>query len=254
MTDRENPGYAQSMGILTSKDGPFWMSAEEQEKKRKDAVIQGVAVKQKLTKKELQEILLTYGITAKGRLAEMQKTVTNLGILIEQINNKILEGWEGKLKGLLQVLWERGWINNKNKAYHNYNILGKKNEYSLLMPVTSLKSLMAGCMDFEEEETMLQYMVTEMGAGVVRSLKCYAEITGKGIVPWILTMASAKQYSNKIKIIIIIIVVSWPIVIRGRLQNYEQKSTARRVSSGCLRRTVYGVACTRFLSLLIVNS
>jgi hypothetical protein len=58
----------------------------------------------------------------------MQKTTANLGILIDKINNKILEGWEGKSKVLLQVLWERGWINNENnKAYHNFTISGKKN-------------------------------------------------------------------------------------------------------------------------------
>jgi hypothetical protein len=55
-------------------------------------------------------------------------------ILIEQINNKILKGWEGKSNGLLQILWERGWIiNESNKAYHNYIITGKKNEYNLLI-------------------------------------------------------------------------------------------------------------------------
>jgi hypothetical protein len=87
------------------------MSAEERENKRKDVVIQGVTVKLKAKKKEQQEILLTYGITAKGRLSDMQKTDKPW---YSETNNKILEGWEGTLKGLLQVLWERGWINNKN--------------------------------------------------------------------------------------------------------------------------------------------
>ncbi len=112
----------------------------------------------------------------------MQKAATNLGIPIERIKNKILEGWEGKSKGLLQILWERGWINNENnKAYHNYTITGKKNEFNLPIPETSLKSLMAGCMDFEEEETMLQYMGIKMGVVVDRSPKCHAEIAGEGI-------------------------------------------------------------------------
>jgi hypothetical protein len=100
----------QSMVFLFSDDGPFWMSTEEREKKRKDEVIEGATVKQKLTKKELQEILLTHGITAKGRFTDMQKAVMNLGMPIEQINNKILKGWEGKLKGLLPVLWESGLL------------------------------------------------------------------------------------------------------------------------------------------------
>ena len=40
---------------------------------------------------------------------------------------------------------------------------------------------MAGCMDFEEEETMLQYMGTKMGVVVDRSPKGHAEIAGEGI-------------------------------------------------------------------------
>jgi hypothetical protein len=106
-----HPRDTQSMVFLCSNDGPFWMSAEERENKRKDVVIQGVTVKLKAKKKEQQEILLTYGITAKGRLSDMQKTDKPW---YSETNNKILEGWEGTLKGLLQVLWERGWINNKN--------------------------------------------------------------------------------------------------------------------------------------------
>jgi hypothetical protein len=90
------------------------MSAKQRENKRMDVVIQGAIMKQKLTKKELHETLLTYDIPEKGRLSNMQKTATDLGIQTEQINNKILEGREGKLKGLLKVLWERGWINNEN--------------------------------------------------------------------------------------------------------------------------------------------
>jgi hypothetical protein len=38
-------GDTQSMVFLPSNDGPFWMSAEERENKRKDVIIQGVTVK-----------------------------------------------------------------------------------------------------------------------------------------------------------------------------------------------------------------
>jgi hypothetical protein len=84
------------------------MSTKEREKKRMDVVIKGTTAKQKLTTKELQQILLTHGITVKWKLTDMQKAVTNLGTPIKQINNKIKEGRKGKSKGLLQVLWERG--------------------------------------------------------------------------------------------------------------------------------------------------
>ena len=176
------PGDTQKMVFLPSDEGPFWMSQAEREKRRKDVVIEGVNIKRKLTKKELQARLLTHGITAKGRLTDMQKAATNLGMPIEEEIRKISEGWEGKSKGLLQVLCERGWINNEDgKAYQNYTITGKKNEYNLIIPETSLKLLMTSCTDFEEEETMLQSMGAKMGILVDRSPKCHCEIAGEGI-------------------------------------------------------------------------
>jgi hypothetical protein len=176
------PGDTQQMVFSTSDEGPFWMSHEEREKKRHDEIIQGQTVKRKLTKKELQELLLTKGITIKGRLVDLQKAAINHGITIEHISNKVIEGWEGKSKGLLQVLWERGWINNENnKAYQYYTLAGRKNEYNLIIPASSLKSLMESCTDFEEEETLLQHMGTKMGIVVDRTPKCHAEIAGEGI-------------------------------------------------------------------------
>jgi hypothetical protein len=170
------------MVFLPSDDGPFWMRHAEQGKRRKDVVNEGINVKRKLTKKELQARLLTHGITAKGRLANMQKAATNLGIPIKEEIRKISEGWEGKSKGLLQVLWERGWINNEDgKACQNYTITRKKNEYNLIMPETSLKLLMTSCTDFKEEETMLQSIGAKMGILVNRSPKCHCEIAGEGL-------------------------------------------------------------------------
>jgi len=170
------------MVFSTSDEGPFWMSHEEREKKRHDEIIQGQTVKRKLTKKELQELLLTKGITIKGRLVDLQKAAINHGIVIEHISNKVIEGWEGKSKGLLQVLWERGWINNENnKAYQYYTLAGRKNEYNLIIPASSLKSLMESCTDFKEEETLLQHMGTKKGIVVDRTPKCHAEIAGESI-------------------------------------------------------------------------
>ncbi len=45
---------------------------------------------------------------------------------IEEMKQKVIEGREGKPKGLLQVLWERDWIDNSdNKAYLNYTVTGQ---------------------------------------------------------------------------------------------------------------------------------
>jgi hypothetical protein len=60
-----------------------------------------------------------------------------------------VEGWEGKPKGLLQILWERGWIDNTDRKAKKIHYDRKKNEYKIIQPETSLKQLMSSCMDFE---------------------------------------------------------------------------------------------------------
>jgi hypothetical protein len=60
-----------------------------------------------------------------GRLSLLQTAARNNGIPIKEEMPKIIEGWEGKPNGLLQVLWERGWIDNTdNTAYQKYTISG----------------------------------------------------------------------------------------------------------------------------------
>ena len=69
---------------------------------------------------------------------------------------KVTEGWEGKPKGMMQVLWERGFIDKNN--LQQYTLDGKKDGHGNLRPETSLKHLLANCIDFEEEESLLQSM------------------------------------------------------------------------------------------------
>jgi hypothetical protein len=45
-------------------------------------------------------------VQVKGRLSLLPTAARNNGIPIEEMTPKIIEEWEGKPKGLLQVLWE----------------------------------------------------------------------------------------------------------------------------------------------------
>ena len=47
---------------------------------------------------------------AKGRKDELQILCKQNNIPIEEELDEVLEGWEGKLKGMLQLLWERGFV------------------------------------------------------------------------------------------------------------------------------------------------
>jgi len=92
---------------------------------------------------------------------------------------KVVEGWEGKAKCLLQILWERGFIDATNLK--NYTMNGQ-DACGILIPDTSLKLLMANCVvDFKEEESLLQVNGHEMLVIVDRTPKCHCEPAGEGI-------------------------------------------------------------------------
>eukprot|EP00956_Cyclotella_meneghiniana_P012905 scaffold18433_cov36-Cyclotella_meneghiniana.AAC.1 len=59
------------------------------------------------------------------RLQDLQLRARNLGIDTHRISEEKTEyGWEGKAKGILQVLWERGWI-DPSISYKKYRLTAK---------------------------------------------------------------------------------------------------------------------------------
>jgi hypothetical protein len=97
----------------------------------------------------------------------------------EVIEQKTVEGWEGKQKGLLQILWERGFIDVNNLSA--YTVDGRKDAYGVVQKETSLKHLMSNCTDFEEEESLLQALSQQMGVMIDRTPKCHCKMAGKGV-------------------------------------------------------------------------
>jgi hypothetical protein len=62
-----------------------------------------------------------------------------------RIAEKIMEGWMGKVKVLLQVLWERGKIDSAR--IKQYSITGKKDKYGTDVDFsTSLRHIMGFAM------------------------------------------------------------------------------------------------------------
>jgi hypothetical protein len=173
------PGAIQSMVFKATDEGPFWMSPEEREEKRHDREVEGQTKTKKLNKRELALKLQEKGIRTKGTAKELVKLAEDNGIATAITCAKIVEGWEGKPKGMLQVLWERGWIDETNLKH--YSIKGRHDACGLLIKGSSLKILMSSCEDFEEEESLLQAMGREMGITVDRTPKCHCELAGEGI-------------------------------------------------------------------------
>ena len=210
-----NVGDVQSFIFKPTDEGPFYLNAQEREMKRQDVLLEGTK-KRKLTKKELEKQLTDSGIEARGTAKKLQQLCKDRGLPIEAEERKIVEGWVGKPKGMLQVLWERGFINEGN--LQQYTVDGKKDAYGVLIPNTSLKLMVSNLQDFEEEESLLQSMGRLMGVTIDRTPKCHCEFAGEGIeYSW---GCSKNEYRGK------------PINVKRKKENF--RDTVRQ----CLSRDV----------------
>jgi hypothetical protein len=113
-------------------------------------------------------------------VAELQQFPQDNHIDLSRDKEDIIPGWEGAPKGLLQVLWERGFIDSKLVNF--YTMEGKKDpitgevDFSML-----LKHLMASCRDFKDEEMALQNLGAQLGVQVQLTPKFHAELAGEGV-------------------------------------------------------------------------
>lgn len=100
-------------------------------------------------------------------------------MLISVQEARISKGWMGKLKGMLLVLWEHGFIDEAN--IQQYTINGRKDADGILIANTSMKRMVSNLHDFEEEDLLLQSMGCLMGVIIVQTHKCHCKFAGEGI-------------------------------------------------------------------------
>lgn len=119
---------------------------------------------------------------------------------------KTIEGWEGKPKGMLQILWECGFLNTSlppEEIWKKYPEKGQKDMFGDFISGTGLKEILASLPNFLNEKTLLQYhaeaRLIPNGSQImlIRSPKCHPEIAGEGIeYDW----AGAKSYYCRAKL------------------------------------------------------
>ena len=110
---------------------------------------------------------------------ELQVFATNNGIDLFKHKEQIVPGWEGQPKGLLQVLLERGLI---EELLEKYTLEGRKDPITCKVDLRwSLRHILANCTDFKEEETALQYLGMQLGVTVQLTPKFHAELAGEGV-------------------------------------------------------------------------
>jgi hypothetical protein len=86
-------------------------------------------------------------------------------------------GWVGEQKGLLQVLWEQGWI---DAACSEENTIVKKDDTDAVDEKFSLQCTLESCLDFANEAAELQTMVEKTGVRVIATTKFDVEMAGEG--------------------------------------------------------------------------
>jgi hypothetical protein len=121
--------------------------------------------------------------TQKLRKQELQDYARGKEIMLEVEYEVMEQGWEGQAKGLLQVLWERGFV--KEKEIEKYTVPSPYKEGDPYL----LRWLMAGCEDFASEKSAMEFLCEQMISSqqdsfevtMLLTTKYNCEMAGEGI-------------------------------------------------------------------------
>ena len=178
-------GDTQAMVFQPTDAGPFWLSPQERDERRTTQVIPDPnGEKRDRTKQEMYDELLAKGIQLKCKFLnkfthpELQDLCRKHDIEIQKVKEKVINGWVGQPKGMLQILWERGWIDEDRVS--EYQLLSK-DEDGEIDEELSLRFLLGSCRDFVEEKSRLEYIASLYDMKIWMTPKYHAEIAGCGI-------------------------------------------------------------------------
>ena len=153
--------------------GPFHITPEKREARWHTDEVPFTA--KKLGPKEkpkagiIEELMRTsYGtseardVLAKNLVRDLQKMAGNLGIQKNKmLTHRKRNRWENQGKGLLQVLYERGWIDKSGISKYNMQVVDEDREF---IPQLSLIHMMETSPDFSNEAYQLGYFFQKLGS------------------------------------------------------------------------------------------
>ena len=170
------PGGIQKMQFDQSDPGPCYMTNAERRERMYD-VDTGQTCKRELTKASLIKSLKDTGLKDPcGSKEKLQELALSRNLPMKYQKKVIKEGWAGKQKGSLQILFKQGWINPL--CVDEYTAKGKEVSGRVEL---SINELMKEQIDFVNKITLLQYHAGLMGVTIERSPKCHPEIAGEGV-------------------------------------------------------------------------
>jgi hypothetical protein len=153
----------------------------------------GRKIKRKSKIELMRELIQTkgYNPTKQYTRKQIEDTATEFGVPLDHEVGEIMEGWMGKPKGMYQILWERGWIDERKK-FSEYSLDGKSHEkdergeiMEQYLPLC-MRYLLSQCSDFKNEITALEYLANRLSTdsckvNIAFTPKYHCEIAGEGI-------------------------------------------------------------------------
>jgi hypothetical protein len=173
------------MVFQETDEGPFWLSPVERMAKKFDSTRPNTEETREKTKTALYDELKAAGVALpkyknKTTKAALRDLATAHNISLTATTGRVDEGWVGKAKGMFQVLWERGWIDETR--WKEYRLVARDpDDDDQIIESLSIKFLIESCHDFQNEVTQLQTIASAYGMRVEMTPKYHAEIAGCGI-------------------------------------------------------------------------
>jgi hypothetical protein len=178
-------GQVQKMVFQDTDDGPFWLTPADRAAKRMDTTRPNTEDTRDKTKAALYDELTAMGVALPKYInritkASLRELAARHNVALTVTSHKVEEGWVGKAKGMFQVLWERGWVDEAR--WKDYRLVARDpDDDDRIIESLSLKFLMESCHDFQNEVTQLQTVASSYGMRVEMTPKYHAEIAGCGI-------------------------------------------------------------------------
>jgi hypothetical protein len=174
------------MQFAPTDHGPCWMNPVEREDTRKDRP-SGKTTKFARRVAELKKDLQAKGVLGTGNKKELQQLCASNDAPNSIQTQGIVEGWEGKAKGMLQILFEQGFLDpskivNRDPSKITEHTVDRRNDaFRNLLPETSLRCHMARLSDFQNNETLMQHHGKSLGVKVDQTPKFHPEMAGEGV-------------------------------------------------------------------------
>jgi len=184
--------------FLLSDDGPSWMNPQ----KRQETTVDIFHPEEVMDKYKL-------GKAVTVRRKQLEERCASHDIPLFEMRQKIkTKGWLHQPKGMLQIVWERGFIDPSLITFNlwrKYPEGGKKDNFGQTIEGTPLKDMMASLPDFVHEKKLLQLhaedrSTTDCQIIMIRSPKCHPEIAGEGIeYDWAGAISSYRRSKLSVK-------------------------------------------------------